>query len=172
MNVCELTLAVWHPHKSRTGTVGWGAWRMLWRVRERTRLLSPSQLWVARPLSLYNVIIYLFYTELLLYSKYVTFDHVPWFIICVRLGPSTPDDYVRARVLVPKPGCDNWGARHLRRLLQPWAATVRNTDRAGPLVQRHVTHMCTSERLDEAREWARNVSDERNPCASRGMNGE
>jgi hypothetical protein len=27
---------------------------------------------------------------------------VPWFIICVRLGPSTPGDYVRARVLVPR----------------------------------------------------------------------
>jgi hypothetical protein len=38
----------------------------------------------------------------------VTFDPVPWFIIRVRLGPSTPGDYVRARVLVPlKPGCDN-----------------------------------------------------------------
>jgi hypothetical protein len=46
-------------------------------------------------------------TELLLFSKYVTFDPVPWFIICVRLGPSTPGDYVRARVLVPlKSGCD------------------------------------------------------------------
>jgi hypothetical protein len=89
------------PHRSRTGTAGWGAWRMLWRVRERSRSSSPSQLWVAGPLSPYNVIIYLFCTELLLYSKDVTFDHVPWFIICVRLGPSTPGDYVRARVLVP-----------------------------------------------------------------------
>jgi hypothetical protein len=32
----------------------------------------------------------------------VTFDHVPLCIICVRLGPSTPGDYVRARVLVPR----------------------------------------------------------------------
>jgi hypothetical protein len=75
---------------------------MLWHVRERSRTLSPSQLWVAGPLSPYNVIIYLFCTELLLYSKDVTFDHVPCFIICVRLGPSTPGDYVRARVLVPR----------------------------------------------------------------------
>jgi hypothetical protein len=30
----------------------------------------------------------------------VTFDHVPLCIICVRLGPSTPGVYVRARVLV------------------------------------------------------------------------
>jgi hypothetical protein len=96
------------PHRSRTGTTGWGAWRMLWRVRERSRPSSPSQLWVAGPLSPYNVIIYLFCTKLMLYSKDVTFDPVPWFIICVRLGPSTPGDYVRARVLVPlKPGCDN-----------------------------------------------------------------
>jgi hypothetical protein len=94
------------PHRSRTGTAGWGAWRMLRCVRERSRSLSPSQLWVARPLSPYNVIMYLFCTELLLYNKDVTFDPVPWFIICVRLGPSTPGDYVRARVLAPKPGCD------------------------------------------------------------------
>jgi hypothetical protein len=109
MNVCELTLAVSHspPHRSRTGTTGWGAWRMLWRDRERSRSSSPSQLWVARPLSPYNVIIYFFCTKLRLYSKVVTFDPVPWFIICVRLGPSTPGDNVRARVLVPpKPGCD------------------------------------------------------------------
>jgi hypothetical protein len=65
-------------------------------------LSSPSQLWVAGPLSPYNVIIYLFCIEILLYSKVVTFDPVPRFIICVRLGPSTPGDYVRARVLVPQ----------------------------------------------------------------------
>jgi hypothetical protein len=50
---------------------------MLRCVRERSRLSSPSQLWVAGPLSPYNVNIYLFCTELLLYSKDVTFDHVP-----------------------------------------------------------------------------------------------
>jgi hypothetical protein len=48
------------PHRSRTGTAGWGAWRMLRCVRERSRSSSPSQLWVAGPLSPYNVIIYLF----------------------------------------------------------------------------------------------------------------
>jgi hypothetical protein len=38
----------------------------------------------------------------------VIFVSVPWFIICVRLGPNTSGDYVRARVLVPlKFGCDN-----------------------------------------------------------------
>jgi hypothetical protein len=71
------------------------------RVRERSRSSSPSKLWVAGPLSPYNVIIYLFCIELLLYSKDATFDHVPLFIICVRLGPSTPGDYVRARALDP-----------------------------------------------------------------------
>jgi hypothetical protein len=89
------------PHRSRTGTTGWGAWMMLRCVRERSRPSSPSQLRVAGPLSPYNVIIYLFCTKLLLCSKDVTFDPVPWFIICVRLGPSTPGDYVRARVLDP-----------------------------------------------------------------------
>jgi hypothetical protein len=79
MNICELTLGVSHPHRSRTGTAGWGAWRMLWCVRERSRPLSPSQLRVAGLLSLYDVIIYLFCIELLLCSKDVTFDPVPWF---------------------------------------------------------------------------------------------
>jgi hypothetical protein len=122
MNVCELTIAVSPPHRSRTGTVGWGAWRMLWRVRKRSRPSSPSQLWVAGPLSPYNVIIYLFIylfcIELLLYSKDVTFNHVPWFIICVRLSPSTPGDYVRVWVLVPlKSGCDSTPAQHRPRLI-------------------------------------------------------
>jgi hypothetical protein len=31
----------------------------------------------------------------------VTFDPVPLYIICVRLGPSIPGVYVRARVLDP-----------------------------------------------------------------------
>jgi hypothetical protein len=115
------------PHRSRTGTAGWGAWRMLWWVREWSRPSSPSQLWVAGPLSPYNVIIYLFCTKLWLYSKDVTFDHVPWFIICVRLGPSTPDDYVRARVLVPlKSGCDRSGIRGM-------LTVGRNLDRTGQL---------------------------------------
>jgi hypothetical protein len=102
MNVCELTLAVSHPHRSRTGTTGWGAWRMLWRVRERSRPSSRRQLWVVGPLSPYNVIIYLFCTKLLLYSKDVTVDHVPWFIICVRLGPITPGDYFAPGFWTPK----------------------------------------------------------------------
>jgi hypothetical protein len=47
------------------------------RVRERSRPSSSSQLWVAGPLSPYNVITYLFCLGLLFYSKDVTFDHVP-----------------------------------------------------------------------------------------------
>jgi hypothetical protein len=93
-------------HRSRTGTTGWGAWRLLRCVRERSRLSSPSQLWVAGSFSPYDVIIYLFCTELLLYSKVVTFASVPWFIICVRLGSSTPSDYVRAQV--PKTRVWQW----------------------------------------------------------------
>jgi hypothetical protein len=77
MNVCELTLAVSHPPTGQEQVPGRGAWRMLWRVRERSRSSSPSQLWVAGPLSPYNVIIYLFCIELLLCSKDVTFDPVP-----------------------------------------------------------------------------------------------
>jgi hypothetical protein len=89
------------PHRSRTGTAGWGTWRMLLSVREWSRPSSPSQLWVAGSLSSYDVIIYLFCIELMLCSKDVTFDYVPWFIICVILGPSTPGDYVCVGVLVP-----------------------------------------------------------------------
>jgi hypothetical protein len=40
------------------------------------------------------------YRTPVIYSKDVTFDPVPLCIICVRLGPSTPGVYVRARVLV------------------------------------------------------------------------
>jgi hypothetical protein len=100
--VSSLLLSHIGPHRSRTGTTGWGAWRMLRCVRERSRPSSPSQLWVAGPLSPYNVIIYLFCLELLLHSKDVTFDPVLWFIICVRLDPSKPGDYVHAWVLVPR----------------------------------------------------------------------
>jgi hypothetical protein len=67
-----------------------------------SRSSSPSQLWVVGPLSPYNVLIYLFCTELLLYSKDVAFNHVLCFIVCVRLGPSTPGEYVHARVFVPR----------------------------------------------------------------------
>jgi hypothetical protein len=90
---CYLT-----PNWSRIGTAGWGAWRMLWCVRERSRPSSPSQLRVAGSLSPYDVIIYLFCIEHLLYNKVVIFVSIPWFIICVRLGSSTPGDYVRPRV--------------------------------------------------------------------------
>jgi hypothetical protein len=44
--------------------------------------------------------------------KDVTFDPVPLYIICVRLGPSISGVYVCARVLVPlKPGCDKMPER-------------------------------------------------------------
>jgi hypothetical protein len=74
---------------------------VLWWVREWSRPSSPSQLWVAGSLSSYDVNIYLFCIEPLLCSEDVTFNPVPWFIICVRLGPSTPGDYVRAWVSDP-----------------------------------------------------------------------
>jgi hypothetical protein len=69
MNICELTLAISYPHRSRTGTTGWGARRMLRCVREMSRSSSPSQLWVAGSLSPFDVIIYLFYIELLFIVK-------------------------------------------------------------------------------------------------------
>ena len=123
-------------HKSRTGTAGWGAWRMSWWVRARSRSSSCSQLWIAWSLSPYDVIIYLFCTKLLLYSKDVTFISVPLFIIYVRLGPSTPGDYVCARVLVPlKPGCDRSGIRGI-------LTVGRNLDRTGQPLS---TYLCYSD---------------------------
>jgi hypothetical protein len=127
------------PHRSRTDTAGWGAWRMLWRVRERSRPSSPSQLWVAGLLSPNDVFIYLFCTKLLLCSKDVTFDPVPWFIICVRLGPSTPGDYVRAWVLVPRnpsvtiklrPG--GWLAREESLSVVSPSESIKDRARCGP----------------------------------------
>jgi hypothetical protein len=52
--------------------------------------------------SSYDVNIYLFCTEPLLYSKDVTFVSVPLSIICVRLGPSTPSDYFTLEFWTPK----------------------------------------------------------------------
>jgi hypothetical protein len=75
---------------------------MMCCVRERSRSSSPSQLWVAGPLSPYNVIIYLFCIELLLCSKDMAFDPVPLCIICVRVGPSTPGVYVRPGSWCPR----------------------------------------------------------------------
>ena len=46
----------------------------------------------------------------------------------MRLGPSTPGDYVRARVLVPlKPGCDRSGIRGM-------LTVGRNLDRNGQIL--------------------------------------
>jgi hypothetical protein len=109
---------------------------MLRCVHERSRLSSPSQLWVAGSLSLFDVIIYLFCTELLLYSKDVTFVYVPWFIVCVRLGRSTYGDYVPAWVLVPlKPGGDRSGIRGM-------LTVGRNLDRTGQPLS---TYLCYSD---------------------------
>jgi hypothetical protein len=96
------------PHRSRISTAGWGTWRMLWRVRERSRTSSPSKLWVAGSLSPYDVINYLFCTEFLLYSKDVTFISEPLFIICVRFGPSTLGDYFAPGFWTPKTRVWQW----------------------------------------------------------------
>jgi hypothetical protein len=68
--------------------------------------------------------------------KDVTFDPVPLYIICVRLGPSISGVYVRARVLVPlKPGCDRSGIRGM-------LTVGRNLDRTG---QPLPTYLCYSD---------------------------
>jgi hypothetical protein len=79
-------------------------------VRDLGRRL-PINFGVAGSLSRYGVIFYLFCTELLLYSKDVIFVFVPLFIICVRLGPSTPGEFSRPGFGPLKPGCDRSGIR-------------------------------------------------------------
>jgi hypothetical protein len=74
MNVCELTLAVSHPPTGQEQVPQDEALGGCCDMFERD---LDSQLWVAGPLSPYNVIIYLFCIELLLCSKDVTFDPVP-----------------------------------------------------------------------------------------------
>jgi hypothetical protein len=78
MNVCEITLDVSHPptgqEKVPQDEAHGGSCDVF--VRGLGRRL-PVNFGVAGPLSPYNVIIYLFCTELVLYSKDVTFDPVP-----------------------------------------------------------------------------------------------
>jgi hypothetical protein len=66
----------------------WGAWRMSRWVRERFRRRLPVN-YGCRGLLSYDVFIYLFCIEPLLYNKDVTLIYVPWVIICVRLDPIT-----------------------------------------------------------------------------------
>jgi hypothetical protein len=69
-----------HPHRSRTGTTGWGAWRMLWWAREWSRSSSPVNYgcWVV-------VFVWCNYLTILyrtsLYINDVTFVSVPWVIL-------------------------------------------------------------------------------------------
>jgi hypothetical protein len=62
-------------------------------VRGLGRRLPINSRLLDRCCHMMYLFIYLFCTELLLYSKYVTFVSEPRFIICVRLGPITPGDY-------------------------------------------------------------------------------
>jgi hypothetical protein len=82
-------------------------------------------------LSMY-LFIYLFCIELLLYSKDVKFVSVPWFIICVRLGPAHLVIMFVPRSL--KPGCDRSGIRGM-------LTVRRNLDRTG---QHLFTYLCYS----------------------------
>ena len=121
------------PHRSRTGTTGWGAWRMLQCVRERSRSSSPCQVWVAGSLSPYDVIIYLFCTEFLFIvkmwhsflhhdSSYV-WDLVPAHLV-IAFAPGSL-----------KPGCDRSGIRGM-------FTVGRNLDRTGQPLS---TYLCYSD---------------------------
>jgi hypothetical protein len=50
----------------------------------------------------------------------------------VRLGPSTPGDYVRARVLVPqKPGCDSSSSSGAEAESEPWGRARQSSSSSG-----------------------------------------
>jgi hypothetical protein len=104
MNMCELTLAVSHPHRSRTGTTGWGAWRMLRCVRETSRSSSLSWLFWRQGWILDPVIFIFYFVRLPLCNTYsdifVIFISIHSVIIyvvffgacmrCTRLCPLKP----------------------------------------------------------------------------------
>jgi hypothetical protein len=122
-----------HPHRSRTGTTGWGAWRMLRCVRERSRPSSPSQLWVAGSLFPYDVIIYLFvqnsyciiksWHSFLYHDSSYVWDLVPAHLVIVFTPRSL------------KPGCDKSGIRGM-------LTVGRNLDRTGQPLS---TYLCYSD---------------------------
>jgi hypothetical protein len=94
------------PHRSRTGIAGWGAWRMLWWVRERSRPSSLNQLWVAGSLSPYDVIILFIFVQNTYYivnmwhsflyheSSYVWDLVLAHLVIISRLGLGAPETRV------------------------------------------------------------------------------
>jgi hypothetical protein len=116
---------------------------MLWWVHERSKLSSPRQLWVAGSLSPYDVIIYLFCTELLLYSTDVTFVSVPWVIICVRLGPSTLGDFFAPGSWCPwNPGVTiGQGLAHYSSWSSPADASSHSTVQLGGLPSHTINHV-------------------------------
>ena len=121
------------PHRSRIGTAGWGAWRMLWWVREWSRPSSPSQLWVAGS---FPHMMWLFNIELLLYSKDVTFDPVPWFHhMCETWSQHTWCLCSRPGFGPLKSGCDRSGIRGM-------LTVGRNLDRTGQPLS---TYLCYSD---------------------------
>jgi hypothetical protein len=73
---------------SRTGTTG-GAWRMLRWVWRGLGHHLPFNYDGGRSLSSYDVFYLAIFVRILLYNKDVALIFVPWFIICVRLDPST-----------------------------------------------------------------------------------
>jgi hypothetical protein len=92
-----------HPPRSRTVTIGWGVWMMMWWVREWSRSSSPNQLWVAGSLSWYDVIIYLFCIELqyilMMWHSFLYHESsYVWDLILAHI-------WFRAWVWSPKSGC-------------------------------------------------------------------
>jgi hypothetical protein len=122
------------PHRSRTGTTEWGAWRMLRRVRERSRSSSPSQLWFAGPLSPYNVIIYFvqnscyvvkMWHSILCHDSSYVWDLVPAHLV-IMFAPG---------LWTLKSGCDRSGIRGM-------LTVGRNLDRTGQPLS---TYLCYSD---------------------------
>jgi hypothetical protein len=64
--------------RSKAGTARWGTWRMLWWVWRSLSHRLPINYGCEGSLSSYDVFIYLFCIELILYNKDVTLISVPW----------------------------------------------------------------------------------------------
>jgi hypothetical protein len=130
MNVCELTLDVLTPHRSRTCTIGWGAWRMLWWI------VSGLGHFLTVNFGCWIVVFiwcnfYLFCTELryilMMWHSFMYHESsYVWDLILAHMV------IIRTRVLAPlKPGCDTacpfWVCNLSLAFLNTWPRVSHST---------------------------------------------
>jgi hypothetical protein len=135
MNVCEITLAILTSPRSRTCTTGWGAWRMMWLVREWSRPSSPNQLWLLdrclRMMLLFNYLVQNSYYIVKMWHSFLYHESsYVWDLILAHLVIISRQGFGPL-----KSGFDRSGIR--------WMLTVgRNLDRTG---QPLPTYLCYSD---------------------------